>query len=350
MLKVNKMVGEIMLPKVSVVVPIYKVEKYLKRCVDSILNQTYKNIEVILVDDGSPDRCGKIIDEYEKRENRVKAVHKENGGLSDARNYGMRYVEGELLLFVDSDDWLDWNMIEVMVKNILEYKADVVQSAFYYAYHDHLLFDKNEEQKPYILDRKTLMSELIINEKVKNFAWGKLYKTSLIKDIPFKKGVLFEDVFWAHHVMHKVNTYVILHEPMYYYMQRDDSIVANYTTRNLDMIKGLKERHHFIEDNYAELTNESYKAIFKACLTHHDLLLINKEVDQGGNHRKDIQSYIKKNYLNIKKAVKEDPQLSKQLLLFNIHPHLNVLFIFVNKIMRKLKFISQPKMLERIDL
>ena len=97
------------------------------------------------------------------------------------------------------------------------------------------------------------MKELVINEKVKNFAWGKLYLTKLIRDIPFEKGVLFEDVFWAHQVMQRVNTYVILHQPMFYYYQRSDSIVATYTPRNLDIIKGLKERHQFIEKFYEDL-------------------------------------------------------------------------------------------------
>lgn len=96
-----------MLPKVSVVVPIYKVEKYLNRCVDSIVNQTYTNLEIILINDGSPDNCRKITDNYAKSDSRIIAVHKKNGGLSDARNYGMQYVTGEFTIFVDSDDWLE---------------------------------------------------------------------------------------------------------------------------------------------------------------------------------------------------------------------------------------------------
>lgn len=105
-----------MLPKVSVIVPIYKVQDYLNKCIDSIINQSYKNLEIILVDDGSPDRCGEIIDLYEKQDNRIKVFHKKNGGLSDARNYGMNFITGDYIIFVDSDDWLSEDMVSNLIK------------------------------------------------------------------------------------------------------------------------------------------------------------------------------------------------------------------------------------------
>ena len=130
-----------MLPKISVIVPIYKVEVYINKCIDSIINQSYKNIEVILVDDGSPDKCGEIANIYSKKDSRVKVIHKENGGLSDARNCGMKYATGEYVLFVDSDDWISEEMIDTLVSIAIETNADIVQSAFYYAYENYLLYD-----------------------------------------------------------------------------------------------------------------------------------------------------------------------------------------------------------------
>ena len=121
-----------MFPKVSVVVPIYNVEKYLKRCLDSIVNQTYSNLEIILVNDGSPDNCGMIIDTYEKTDERVKALHKANGGLSDARNYGMQHVTGEYTIFVDSDDWLHKDLIQSLVTNSIAFKADIMHMKITY--------------------------------------------------------------------------------------------------------------------------------------------------------------------------------------------------------------------------
>lgn len=341
-----------MTQKVSIVVPVYKVEKYLSRCVDSLINQTYANIEIILVNDGSPDKCGEMIDVYAKKDHRMKSVHKKNGGLSDARNYGMQYVTGSYTLFVDSDDWIERTMIEEMVNYSLLFKADVVQSAFYYAYDNYSLFDNRyylKEDPPILLNNEALMSELVINERVKNFAWGKLYKTKLIRDIPFKKGVLFEDVFWAHKVMHQVNTYVLAHKPLYNYYQRDDSIVATYTPRNLDIIKGLKERHQFIELHYKDLIDESYKTIVKASLIHYNLLLLNRQHDKEAVHKKEIRLYMKKNFAKLKQAVRHDQELKKQFLLFIIHPYLNVLYLAAKKGLRKLNLLPQPLALERIN-
>ena len=150
--------------KVSVVVPIYKVEKYIHRCLGSIIAQTYTNLEIVLVDDGSPDSCGSIAEQYQARDDRVKVFHKENGGLSDARNYGMEHVTGEYTIFVDSDDWLELQAVEKMLRQILTFKADVVQSAFYYAHDSYLLFDQRYFSKSgdlIILDREKLMEELV---------------------------------------------------------------------------------------------------------------------------------------------------------------------------------------------
>lgn len=341
-----------MLPKVSVIVPIYKVENYLNRCVDSILNQTYKNIEVILVDDGSPDKCGEISDSYAINDSRVKSLHKENGGLSDARNYGMRYLTGEYVVFVDSDDWIKEEMIETLVGLAMDLKADIVQSGFYYVYETYLLYDDryySEDMLPIQLNKNELMREIVINERVKNFAWGKLYKTNLIKDLYFEKGVLFEDVFWAHKVMDRVDKYVICHKPMCYYLQRNDSIVSTYTVKNLDIIKGLKERHKFIEENYKELINESYKILTKTILLHYYLLNKNRDKDLDGYYRKELRGYIINNYLNIQKAIKYDKELSNEVKLFKLNYLLSRAYVNINKVLRKVKLKEQSPALKKVN-
>ncbi|MGJ7911446.1 glycosyltransferase family 2 protein [Neobacillus sp. LXY-1] len=338
---------------VSVVVPIYKVENYLSRCIESIVKQTYKNLEIILVNDGSPDNCGMMAEQYAKEDSRIKVLHKENGGLSDARNYGMSHVTGDFTIFVDSDDWLDEKLIERLMAIGNKFQADVVQAAFYYAYDDYLLFDSKlypKEKHPIIYHNKELMKQLVMNERVKNFAWGKLYKTKLIKDIPFKKGVLFEDVFWAHLVMQQVNTFVLMNEPLYYYYQREDSIVANYSSRNLDIIKGLLERHDFIENHYRDLSDQSYKMIVKTQLIHYNLLLRNREKDYEGSYRKEIEFYLKTNYSKLIRAVEQEKLLKRQLKLFRIHPYFNILLLIILKVLRKINVINQPKRLERIEL
>ncbi|RKQ33493.1 glycosyltransferase family 2 protein [Oceanobacillus halophilus] len=339
--------------KVSVIVPIYKVEKYIYRCLESIISQSYKDIEIILVDDGSPDNCGKIADHYQEIDQRIKVIHKENGGLSDARNFGMKEVTGEFTMFVDSDDWLEKDAIKVMINKIVKYKADVVQSAFYYAYEEQLLFDQRyykQDNPPDIINNQLLMKELVINEKVKNFAWGKLYRSEIISGISFKKGVLFEDVFWAHQVMHRVEKFVLVNQPLYYYYQRDDSIVANYTPKNLDIIKGLIERHKFIERYYQNLAELSHKNILKMCLIHYNLLILNRKKDKSGIHRRNVQSYIRDNYTSFKKAISNDKELKGQLFLFSIHPFLLLLFLAVRKGLRRIKFLEKNEGLKRVEV
>lgn len=338
--------------KVSVIVPIYKVEKYLHRCIKSITNQTYQNIEIILVNDGSPDLCGEIVDQYGAIDPRIKVIHKENGGLSDARNAGMKEVTGEYVMYVDSDDWINEKMVEVLMDALQNYEADLVQSSFYYTYEQYNLYDNRyykEDAPPVILDNESLMYELVVNERVKNFAWGKLYKTELIRDLPFRKDVLFEDVFWAHNVMQRVKRFVLLHEPLYNYLQREDSIVATYSLKNLDQIQGLKERHQFIEKFYHSLSKDSYKTLLKTCLTHYNLLLISKAHRKEKLYRKEIQVYIKNNYKIFKNSVGNDKELKRQLHLFALYPPINVLYLFIIKVLRKVRIISRTDGLKQIN-
>ncbi|MGI8384821.1 glycosyltransferase family 2 protein [Robertmurraya sp. P23] len=337
--------------KVSVIVPIYKVEKYIHRCINSILKQSYEDLEVILVNDGSPDNCGEIINEYEKKDSRVITIHKENGGLSDARNAGMEIVSGEYVIFVDSDDWIEKDFIQRLVTTSKSKQSDIVQTSFYYAYDDYLLYDNrfyNSDSEIISFSNSELMRELVKNDIVKNFAWGKLYKTKLVRDLPFKKGVLFEDVFWAHKVMQRVERYVILHEPMYYYFQRNDSIVAKYTIRNLDILEGLKERHEFIEKHYPYLLHESLVTIFKASLTHYHLILVNRELDRDGKHKKQIETYIRNKHPFLLKALKGDKMLNLQLRLFLIKPYLTLIPLAVMKALRMLKFVPKSKELVKM--
>lgn len=332
--------------KVSVIVPIYKVEKYIHRCINSILKQSYEDLEVILVNDGSPDNCGKIINEYEKKDSRVITIHKENGGLSDARNAGIEIVSGEYVIFVDSDDWIEKDFIQRLVTTSQSKQADIVQTAFYYAYDDYLLYDNrfyDRDSEIITFSNSELMRELVKNDIVKNFAWGKLYKTKLVRDLPFKNGVLFEDVFWAHKVMQRVERYVVLHEPLYYYFQRNDSIVATYTVRNLDILEGLKERHEFIEKYYPHLLHESLVTIFKASLNHYHLIVVNSQLDKDSKYKNQIETYIRNKHHLLFKAVKEDKMLNLQLRLFFIKPYLTLIPLAVMKVLRAFKFVPKSR-------
>ena len=256
---------------ISVIIPIYNVDQYLSQCMQSVLSQSYKELEIILVDDGSTDKCPALCDEYEKKDARVRVIHKKNGGLSDARNVGMKMATGEWVYFVDSDDWLPQDAIQKLFHFARENYCDVVQGGLYYAYQNHLLYRKasEKEQKQTVLGRNEAMRELIINDRVKNFAWGKLYKFDLLKDLPFPVGKYFEDSFWQHLVMDRVERYGIIDEPLYYYRQRRDSISGTPSGRLNDLLEGYEQRLVFIQKYYNELTplmqkkkQELYNQIF----------------------------------------------------------------------------------------
>ena len=240
---------------ISVIIPIYNVSQYLSQCIDSVLAQSYRDLEIILVDDGSTDECPRICDDYQEKDARIRVIHQENGGLSDARNAGMKIARGEWIYFADSDDWLVQDAIQKLYHFAIENHCDVVQGGLFYSYQDHLLYRQatKVEQRCPVLERDEAMRELIINDRVKNFAWGKLYKADLIRDLFFPVGKYYEDSFWQHLVMDRVTRYGIIDEPLYYYRQRKDSISGMPSNRLNDLLEGNRERLNFIHERYPEL-------------------------------------------------------------------------------------------------
>lgn len=253
---------------ISVVVPIYNVQQYLSKCVESIFAQNFYDIEIILIDDGSTDECPQMCDDFASRDCRVRVIHKENGGLSDARNAGMKIAQGEWIYFLDSDDWMHPEALQTLFDFAKKNDCDVVQGGLYYAYENHLLYRQpsKKELKQSVLVNDDAMRSLITNDRVKNFAWGKLYKTDLIRDIEFPVGKYFEDSFWQHLVIHRVKKYGIVDTPLYYYRQRENGISGYFSEHNLDLLNGYEERISFIKQNYPELEKEMMVA-FRNVLT-----------------------------------------------------------------------------------
>lgn len=208
-------------PLISVIVPIYKVENYLRQCIDSILRQTHKNLEIILVDDGSPDGCPAICDEYEKKDDRIKVIHKENGGLSDARNAGLEIATGEYIGFVDSDDWIMPDMYEYLLQGILGYQSEISYCGWVNAH--EIWMDYQNEQTDKVYTRETALNELFF-DRLKNFAWNKLYKAELWREVRFPVGRNFEDILTTYKLFEQAKRITILKEPKYYYRIRANGI------------------------------------------------------------------------------------------------------------------------------
>lgn len=243
---------------ISIIVPIYKVEKYLKKCIESILKQTYKNIEIILVDDGSPDNCGKICDYYKQMDKRIKVIHKNNGGLSEARNYGIREARGDYLLFVDSDDFIAENICEILINNINKYSADMAICNFYYVFENKKAI-KNEmssKKDVQVLEKENIIREYFLNYSVDlNVAWNKLYKKDIFKGknaILFPVGKLHEDTYIMYKIYYNLNRLVRINKPLYYYRQRNDSIISSFSIKNVEDIMGYIKDYYIFSKNVDE--------------------------------------------------------------------------------------------------
>jgi len=183
-------------PLISIIIPIYKVEDYIRCCIDSILSQTYKNLEIILVDDGSPDNCGSVCEEYSLKDKRIKVIYKKNGGLSSARNAGLDIASGEYIGFVDSDDWIENDMYESLYNAIIFHKADISVCGRYIA-SGNKITTISDSEKAEVFTRCEALSELVLDEYsgMKNFAWDKLYKKELFDNVRYPEGKCYEDIF-----------------------------------------------------------------------------------------------------------------------------------------------------------
>ena len=250
---------------VSIIVPIYKVEQYLDLCVRTILQQSYENLEIILVDDGSPDRCGTICDEFAKQDNRIKVIHKSNGGLSDARNVGIDLAAGDYVTFVDSDDYLMPDMIENLMNIIVREHADIAQCG-YIRTKSNCIERAERSQVQYKLYGKNRMSAFFKESQIRTMACGKIYKKSLFNEIRFPVGRLYEDVFTTYKLIHEADSVAVTNYIGYVYRINESSItMSEFSPKKLDSVYGTIERAEFIEKNYPNLRKQAYSGIVYAC-------------------------------------------------------------------------------------
>lgn len=230
---------------VSIIVPAYGVEKELPRCLDSLLNQTYKNIEILLVDDGSPDQCPQICDTYGEKDQRVRVFHKENGGLSSARNYALDRVSGDYISFVDGDDWVTKDFIEVLVHDLETNHADMSIIGYSLAWENGKYLSQTPEHVYEVLDGDQAMRELFIQRKFQCMSWTKLYKRELFHSVRFPDGKLFEDIAVSIDLFRQCSTIVVNGTSKYMYYQRPNSIVNSQMNENklvmLDFVEEMVE-------------------------------------------------------------------------------------------------------------
>ncbi len=253
---------------ISVIVPVYKVAAYLDRCVASIVNQTYSNLEIILVDDGSPDNCGAMCDAWAEKDSRIKVIHKENGGLSDARNAGMETATGEYIAFVDSDDWLHLEYISLLYQAAKMYGVSL-SACDYMVTSGKCAADSADEP---VFERHTAAEALVMltnNRGYRAVAWNKLYHRSLLEGEQYPVGRYHEDEFFTYRIIDKAESLVYVHAPLYYYFQRAGSIMQSVSVKHLDALDAYLERLELFRRKYSELYREEKAKFCSACVNNY---------------------------------------------------------------------------------
>ena len=327
---------------ISVVIPIYNVEKYIDKCINSVLNQSYRNLEIILVDDGSPDRCGEICDNYAKNDARIKVIHKENGGLSDARNKGIECANGKYIAFIDSDDFIHPQMFEILYHNIVLEDADISVCNFLEVQ------DGDDTTVPYLnirnIDREVYIGSYIMEQlEYHNIstvvAWNKIYRMELFQEIRYPKGKLHEDEFVIHRILHCCRKSVYTTEKLYYYLQRKGSItdtvkwnvVADGIDAYFDRVKFLSQHGyvkintltklqvlHYITKYYQRLSNVKeastlLKIFYDTFLDYYSCEDVQNCLD---NEKKDIYKHFVKNPQSYYKRLEQLEKRKQRLMLF----------------------------------
>lgn len=215
------------LPLITIVVPVYKVEPYIHRAVDSILQQTYTNLEIILVDDGSPDGCPTICDNYARQDNRVRVIHKLNGGLSDARNAGMKIARGEYIMFVDSDDYIANHLIDCFLTVIKKERVDIVCCGLNIINNEGHIYDYRKTESSFKSDGISITKLLLSDRYPYNFSHSKIYRRKLFDGIWFPVGRIYEDSATTYRVMDRAHSVYCMKESMYYYeREREGNITS----------------------------------------------------------------------------------------------------------------------------
>ena len=258
---------------ISVVVPVYNTSIYLKECLESLIGQTYKDLEIICINDGSTDNSLEILKEFQKKDNRIKIITQENQGLSTARNKGISEAKGEYISFIDSDDWIDLNFYEKLINALEEQNADIAAG--------NIIRTRKTYSKPRVKYEKQIVAETF-EEKIKLcnipkccYVWNKIYKSSIVKNFPFKTGAYFEDVLWTPLILKNSNKMICIPDINYYYRANASSIVKKKQTpkKQQDAYFAKKFLINFLKENNIELSKKQ-KTIVKSLKYFKNILLL----------------------------------------------------------------------------
>lgn len=325
-------------PTISIIVPFFNLEFYIKKCIDSILQQTFQNFELIIINDGSTDKSGEICDEYANKDSRIRIFYKENGGVSSARNLGIKEARGEFIGFVDGDDWIYEDMFQNLYELCTDKNSDIAICNIFREINGEVV---NIEREEFIneMDNVEAMKQLFRGELYKFSLWNKLYRKSCFENIKFPEGRIHEDLSTTYKLFANANKVVFTNYTGYIYVKRESSILtARYNEKRLDGLYGWDEIIPFMNQNYSQLAED-----FLACYVYwgvDNIYYILNQIENKnvkGQYLNRIQSYIRKYYklliMNNKLSLKYKYIIT--LFIFNV----NLFYIF-NNIIRFIKYLK----------
>ncbi|WP_434350577.1 glycosyltransferase family 2 protein [Streptococcus sp. KHUD_014] len=284
--------------KISVIVPVYNVEAYLERCVESILKQTYSNLEILLVNDGSTDKSGELCDQLALRDQRIRVIHKENGGLSDARNRGIDEASSGLIGFIDSDDYIDEDMYETLYRQLRESNADLSMCGHYDVFHQ-IPEKQVSEIKTWNLSSEEAIKMVMEAKVLSVTAVNKLYKKELFNHLKFEVGKIAEDAFIMIRLLDQCQKVVATNEKKYYYVHRENSITTQkFSLKFLNVIEAYEQNANIIREHYPAIADVATMRLNWAYFYVLDRLLIDSDFKDKQLEDKLIY-YLKQNRVNI---------------------------------------------------
>ncbi|MDE7437418.1 MAG: glycosyltransferase [Muribaculaceae bacterium] len=260
---------------VSVIIPVYKVEPYLRQCIESVLAQTHSALEIILIDDGSPDRCGEICEEYAEGDGRIRVIHQPNGGLSAARNTGLDAVKGKYITFVDSDDFVAKNYVETLLRWIVDSGADIACGGFVDYHAGDNIGKPVKGSHPRMLSSSEFLEAMLYQHTGDNSVWGKLYKKSIFDGLRFTPGILYEDLDIIYKAILRCRMVAWGRTPLYYYRVTPGSILHNFSLKRADVLDVTDRMTEYMKKNYPQLESAARSRRLSAHFNIYCLLAAN---------------------------------------------------------------------------
>lgn len=281
------------MPEISIIVPIYNVEKYLDKCVLSIINQTFSDIEIILVDDGSKDSSGDLCDQWAKKDSRVLSLHKQNGGLSDARNYGIEASHGKYVGLVDGDDFVKPDMFATLYQILIKNDADISMCGFADYYKDNIRND-SDDKSVYVWNQEETIRNVLIGKQQSVHAVTKLYKRTLFDNVKYPYGKTSEDAFVIMDILDQVKKVAYTPYAGYYYVHREGSITTGkYRPSDKARLEAYEKILNYIKAKWSQYTDIAEIRYFDANLVLADKIVLN-HIDKNNIDYKEVKKYLRK--------------------------------------------------------